>query len=90
MIPRPWAAAFIARNGTDLVPDPVEPDPAPGPAPVVNAMLDAPCGFCEHPRRNHGTRYSAFGGSHEWLRRHPGSHATSLHPFPISEETPDD
>lgn len=83
-------SAVPSSEGAAPAPAPVELVPAPGPAPVVSAMLDAPCGFCEHPRRNHGTRYSAFGGSHEWLRRHPGSHATSLHPFPISEETPDD
>ncbi|MFJ9558226.1 hypothetical protein ACIRPH_30850 [Nocardiopsis sp. NPDC101807] len=52
---------------------------APAPKPIVRT--DGPCGFCEHDRADHGTRYSTFGGAHEWLPRHPGSHITALHPI---------
>jgi len=51
------------------------------PAPKRATRVDGPCGFCEHPRTGHGTRYSTFGGAHEWLPRHPGSHITALHPI---------
>lgn len=57
-------AAEIDRRGVVTVPDekPVTPPPAPA---------DAPCGFCGFAREGHGTRYSTFGGTHQWRRTEP-------------------
>lgn len=27
---------------------------------------DAPCGICDHPHQDHGTRYTAGHGDHTW------------------------
>lgn len=53
-------AAEIDRRGVRVVPD--EPSPKPVPESV------SPCGFCGHSKDGHGTRYSTFGGAHEWRR----------------------
>ncbi|MEU0236829.1 hypothetical protein ABZ234_03995 [Nocardiopsis sp. NPDC006198] len=53
----------------------------PASAPKLATRADGPCGFCDQPRVGHGIRYSTFGGSHEWIRRHPGSELSPLHPI---------
>jgi len=60
---------------------PIQLVPADPPMPAPQVRTDSPCGFCGHDYDGHGTRYSTFGGSHEWVRRHPRSHDTPLHPM---------
>lgn len=45
----------------------------------------APCGICDHPADDHGTRYTAGWGHHEWTE--PALTITPLPEWRISELT---
>lgn len=32
----------------------------------IEPVPDAPCGICDHPHQDHGTRYTAGHGDHTW------------------------